>query len=864
MPSLLDNLQDLFTLLSFDAIRASATYRWRKAAAEARWTSNGQRRRGPEQWLTLIKRGLQPQRTWPKRWRTFGAITLIEPTERGGRLRSAEGTIEITFVASDLVRVRYIPQDTGSAGAADVEPPSYAIYRPIAAWPTPPFVCIQEPQACLFQSEHLVVGVALATGQLFFATPGGQLLRSDIEAARAENGAWRHRVALSPEERIYGLGERATAYDRRGRTHVLWNTDPSGYRNDDDPINLNIPVAVHALPTDDNKGALSSLVFYDNPTYAEFDLGQSVPEIADHRFAGGELRYYFGAGPLPQLLERYTELTGRHTMQPLWMLGYQQSRWSYDSEARVRKLAADFREHQVPCDVIHLDIDYMDGFRCFTWNRAAFPNPTQMAADLREAGIKLISIIDPAIKRDPDYAVYREGVKGDHFCTTPDGRIFHAPVWPGNSGFPDFTDPQTRAWWGQLYRPLLEDGIAGFWNDMNEPAAFGQGCDRTLPDTVQHAMDGLGGTHADAHNVYGMLMVRATREGLAAIQPDRRPIAITRAGWAGVQRYATSWTGDNESTWDSLKLTIPMMLGLGVSGLGFSGPDVGGFADAADGELFTRWIQMAAFMPFFRAHTVKGSPDQEPWSYGEPYLSIVRRFIELRYELLPYLYTAMWVMCERGWPMVRPLAWAAPQAAILWDVDDAFLCGDKLLIAPMLAPGAAEREVVLPPGTWYDFWTNRQHHTDGDVATVIQLAPLEIMPLFVQGGTVLTLGESGPSVEQRKDKFLRLNVYPLAGAGEATTELYEDAGTGLAYQRGERRLSQFQLYQTEDAIKIRWEKVGAYTPPYEHIALTICGLKRVPKEVRADGEAYAILQADPVQHSAILGVPIFEELEILL
>ncbi|MBN1248563.1 MAG: alpha-glucosidase, partial [Anaerolineae bacterium] len=377
-------------------------------------------------------------------------------------------------------------------------------------------------------------------------------------------------------------------------------------------------------------------------------------------------------------------------------------------------------------------------------------------------------------------------------------------------------------------------------------------------------MEGAGGTHAEAHNIYGMQMVRATREGLEALQPERRPVVITRAGWAGVQRYATSWTGDSQSTWDALQLTIPMMLGLGLSGLGFSGPDVGGFAGAADGELFTRWIQMAAFMPFFRAHTAKGTPDQEPWSYGEPYLSIARRFIELRYELLPYLYTATWQMSRRGWPMVRPLAWEAPDSDALWDVDDAFLCGDKLLVAPMLGPGATNRDVFLPPGTWYEFWTNRRHTSDGAINKIEPFGSLEVMPLFVKAGTVLAMGEIGPSVEQRKDKFLRLNLYPLGGTGGAITELYEDAGTGMAYQYGEQRLSRFILHQTDTTISVTWEKSGAFVPPYEHIALTLCGLRRAPQTVKADGQSYAVLQADPVQHSAILGVPIFEELEIIL
>lgn len=858
MPSMLDKLTDVFDLLDFEVIRDAAGYGWRKAVTEATWTSEGKERHGLARWLAFARNAVAPRHPWPKTWQSLGRIIYIQPTERGADLRCERGRVTVTFLTEDLVQIRC------GAGETDTSAPpqSYAVERPQAEWPMPALVRHQEPTAYLIQSKKLIVGIRLETGQLFIAKPDGSLLRSDLDTGWSANGAWRHRVTLTPQERVLGLGERTTAYNRRGATHVLWNTDPAGYRDGDDPINLNIPVAVHAVPREGNVMD-AYLVFYDNPTYTEFDLGETVTNVADHRFAGGELRYYLTAGPLDRLLERYTALTGRHPLQPLWMLGFHQSRWSYDSEERVRKLASDFRKYDVPCDAIHLDIDYMDGFRCFTWNREAFPNPRQMAQDLREDGFKLISIIDPGIKQDPNYEIYREGVKGDHFVTAPDGKTFHAPVWPGNSAFPDFTDPPTRTWWGELYRPLLGTGLAGFWNDMNEPAAFAPGNDRTLPDNLLHAMEGAGSTHADAHNVYGMLMARATRAGLERLQPERRPVVITRAGWAGVQRYATSWTADNESTWDALRLTIPMMLGLGLSGVGFSGPDVGGFIGEADGELFTRWTQMAAFMPFFRAHTAKGTRDQEPWSYGEPYLSIVRRFIQLRYELLPYLYTAMWQMTHRGWPVVRPLMWGTQGTSEvgLWDVDDAFLCGDKLLVAPALEPGLDRRDVVLPPGAWYDFWTNARH---SGPSTLQAMASLEMMPLLVREGTVLTMGEFGPCVEKRKRKFLRLNVYPLAAPGTAVSELYEDAGSGIAYQEGDQRVSRFVVKQDAETLSVTWEKAGPYEPPYEHLALTVCGLRRVPREISADGETFGILQSDLVKRSVLLGVPVFDQLDIKL
>jgi alpha-glucosidase len=801
--------------------------------------------------------------------------------------------VNIAILAPDVVRVRAFPKGRDASAAHGCPPVPYALdpshalgRRALAdagtsdnAQTIPTFKTLQTQTAVVLKTEVLTVGVMLDNGAVFIADAEDHLLRVDVDMAWGPGGEIRHRTALAPDEHIFGLGERATAWNRRGRRHYLWNTDPAGYANDDDPINLNIPVYIGVHPEGD--GASSYLVFYENPYYAEFDLGASADPIADHRFAGGELRYYIIAGGdgqrlskslekggMAYLIERYTELTGRHDLPPLWMLGYHQCRWSYYPEARVRKLAQDFRDHEVPCDVIHLDIHYMDGYRVFTWDRDRFPDLPQLAADLRERGFKLINIIDPGVKQDPGYRVYEEGLEGDHFCKLPNGKVLHAPVWPGNSAFPDFTAPRTRAWWARQYKPLIDAGIAGFWNDMNEPATFLAQGDPTLPDSVRHDMEGRGGDHREAHNVYGMQMARASREGLRKLCPDKRPVLITRAGWAGVQRYATSWTGDNESTWNALRLTVPMVLGLGLSGVGFTGPDTGGFAGEADGELFTRWIQMTAFMPFFRAHTAAQTPDQEPWSYGEPYLSIVRRFIQLRYELLPYLYTATWQMAERGWPMVRPVWWHdASVLSHVWDlveeVDDAFLCGDALLVAPVGEPGAITREVKLPSGAWYDFWTNRVHR--GPV-TIEQAAPLETIPLFIREGTVLPMGEFAPSVEQRLQKFLRLSVYPLIREEEREriSLLYEDAGEGFAYRDGESRVSRFVMQCSEDKVEIAWEKEGAYIPPYEHVELTLNGLKRVPREVLADGVPFPMIKADPVRHTVLMGVPLFETLTVIL
>jgi alpha-glucosidase len=381
-------------------------------------------------------------------------VQSVAYTERGILIETTHSRIEITFFAPDLVRVRHLPREGNPAAP----PVPYAIARPLETWPTVAFVPVFLPKTLLLRTEALTVGVHLSNGTLFFADADGHVLRADMDVAWSPSGAIRHRAALAPDEPLFGLGERATAWDRRGRSHLLWNTDPGGYPKDQDPLNLNIPVyiglpaptPIEAQPEEET--ATGYLVFYENSFYAEFDLGEQIPEVAAHYFQGGELRYYFAAGSVPHLIERYTELTGRHALPPLWLLGYQQSRWSYVPEARVRKLAQDFRDHDVPCDAIHLDIDYMDGYRDFTWDKTRFPDLAGLAADLREMGIKLVAIIDAGIKKDPEYAIYQEGLKAGHFCALPDGKVFHAPSGRGCAPSPMSPVPR-RGLVGQSYAP---------------------------------------------------------------------------------------------------------------------------------------------------------------------------------------------------------------------------------------------------------------------------------------------------------------------------------------------------------------------------------------------------------------------------
>jgi len=686
-----------------------------------------------------------------------------------------------------------------------------------------------------------VCSVSPADGRLRLHTPEGILIAEEAAPVGwTAEGRVLCRWHLPADAHCYGLGQRTLGLNLRGHVCTNWNTDPRTYDPGDDPVNLCVPflIILHG------GGRQGYGLLLRNTARSRFDLGRSDPAVLSIEVEDRVLEYDLFYGPsLVEVLRQYTEAIGRPPLFPLWSLGYHQSRWSYYPEARVRRLARDFRQtYQVPCDAIHLDIHYMDGYRCFTWDPHRFPDPAGLIDDLHAQGFKVVTIIDPGIKADRRYRVFQEGLKRGAFCRYPDGRLFIGPVWPGNCAFPDFTDPQVREWWGELHRELAGMGVDGIWDDMNEPSLFGED-GATIPGPVRHDLEGEGGDHRRAHNVYGLHMVRATFEGLLRLRSDRRPFVLTRSGWAGVQRYAAHWTGDNRSTWESLRLTLPMVLGLGLSGIAFTGADVGGFAGFATGELFTRWLQLGIFLPFLRAHTVFDSPDQEPWSWGEPYLRINREAIRLRYRLLPYLYTTLWQSTQTGLPFARPLLLAFQDDPTTHTLEDEFLCGDALLVAPVLEEGASRRSAYLPTGTWYDFWTDAR--TEGPTHVEVE-APLDRIPVFVRAGSVVPMGPAMDYVGQRPMCPLTLHVYPNTGRADSMSHLYEDDGESLAYRDGAYRLTRFEVKETGDRLDLRREVEGDFRG-CERFTIVVHGVEAPPQvtgdgigEVRHDPERRAV------------------------
>jgi alpha-glucosidase len=745
-----------------------------------------------------------------------GRLESIQAIQQGILAHFERAELELYFLAPDLVRVSWSP---GLApipyGLAETEWPDCEVQ-----------VCHGQgnsqaedetwPEVVRTQAVQVQIG---ATGALSFSKEGEeQALRID-EAPAWHGEACSQTTRFAAPSGFFGLGEQATHLERSGRGYELWNNDPRGkYGFDQDPLYTGIPTYLVL------QEQACQLVFYENSYRSTFNFQKKDDHNhqAEAAFEGGMLRYYWMTGSLRQVYERYSQLCGRAPLPPVWALGYHQSRWGYKSADEIRQVAAGFDEHQLPLSAIHLDIDYMDGYRVFSVDPVRFPDLAQLAEELDRQGVKLVTIIDPGVKRDEDYEVYQRGLEAGVFCRRKDNRVESGVVWPGWSAFPDFSDPAARDWWGKHYRRLLEAGVAGFWHDMNEPTSFTAWGDMSLPANTRHAMEGRGGDHREAHNLYGLLMNRAGYEALREQRPDRRPWILSRSGWAGMQRHAWSWTADVETSWPALQLTIATVLGLGLSGQPYCGPDIGGFGGDPPAELYLRWLQMAAFMPFCRTHSANGTARREPWAFDEPTTRIVRDFLDLRSRLMPYLYSLAWQASQTGAPIVRPLFWLDPGNPQLWEVEDCFLLGDSLLVAPVLEAEAQTRTVRLPAGNWYSFWDDERLKGPEEVELP---APLERIPLLVRAGSLLPMTQGGNLI---------LQVYPPSQNDTGDGILYSDAGEGY----GPARIDQFSLSWENNGLRLNWQSQGSYPFPYPQIRIAVHGFNLLA--ARADGQALAM------------------------
>ena len=633
-------------------------------------------------------------------------------------------------------------------------------------------------------------------------------------------------------ERFYGFGEKTGPLDKRGLELEFWNTDKPNYPADADPLYQSIPFFIGL------KDGLAYGILTDNSYRMRFDMAHSKADRYTLRAFGGAVDQYVIAGPaISTVVDRYTRLTGRPAMPPRWTLGYHQCRWSYSPDSKVMEICQQFRERGIPADGIWLDIDYMDQFKSWTWEPDDFPAPGLLVGEVEKLGFKVTAIIDPGLKVEPGWDIYDEGVADGHFLLDQDGEPYVGVVWPGPAVFPDFTRAETRTWWGGLVTALTDHGVRGIWLDMNEPASFLADNNWTVPGWVKAYGDSYETTMAEIHNVYALVENMATYAGLLEAVPDRRPFLLTRAGFAGIQRYAAVWTGDAASSFEALKVNLPMMLGMGLSGVPFVGSDVGGWEGSPTPELYARWIAVGALSPFYRSHVQTGTPDQEPWSFGEEVEDISRIHITWRYRLLPYFYTLFRAALERGKPLLRPMVYEFQDDLATHDLSYQAMLGPWLLAAPVVEEGADSVQFYLPAGKWLEFHSGALEEGPATVETGVTL---QALPLWLREGAIVPMGPEMMYSDQAPLDPLTFELFP--GPGKSSFTVYEDDGDSMAFQDGVFHSVEYTLEPTATGARFSAGPAsGSYPPPPRRVVLHVRRVDLGVEAVTISGETLSNL-----------------------
>lgn len=751
--------------------------------------------------------------------------------------------LQINILSDKIIRFRY---GTDGHFARDF---SYSVESDLSL--IGEFLRFREGKTHLtLTTAFLVCKIDRATLQIQITDRAGNIICEDDKGYSygkdLEGGPIVKMSKVSPTgEQYYGLGDKSSYLFMRGKRVQNWCTDSFGFNGNSDPLYKSIPF-YYALKKNGAYG-----IFLDNTFSSFFDFAAESPGTTSFWATGGEMNYYFVYGPsLISVAEQYTLLTGRPELPPLWALGYHQSKWGYESENKVREIALEFRRRKIPCDALYLDIDHMDNYKSFTWNEKNFPNPGKMIHDLSSQGFHTVAIVNPGIRIDRSYDLYQEGLLYDLFCKSTDGPYVKGSVWPGLCLFPDFTLPSARKWWANHFKEMIRKyGVAGIWNDMNEPAIFDlKG--RTLPLDTRHDFDGNPCSHRKAHNIYGMQMTRASYEGAKEFSYPNRPFVLTRATFAGGQRYSAVWTGDNNSSWEHLRLAIFQVQRLSISGFSFAGADIGGFNLTCSGELLVRWLQTGIFQPFCRNHSkginepdntsVKPAPtdpqidemNQEPWAFGEPYETLCKNIIEFRYKILPCLYTAFWQYVTKGTPVIRPLVFIDQDDTETYTRMEEFCLGDHLLVCPIIEPQVQGRKMYLPKGRWYNFYSDEA--TEGG-KEFWAAAGLDKIPIFIRAGAVIPMYPVMQYVGEKRVDELTLHIYHTQTQA-VESYLYEDAGEGYEYTQGHYLLRRFIVTGNAMGITLSQIITGKYKPTYILCRLYFHGLPFSPKTIGINGE----------------------------
>jgi alpha-glucosidase len=779
-------------------------------------------------------------------WHDLGDVTSVASTPDGVLLSAGAARIQISVIAPNVVRLRYAPGDLPTTESLAVIQGAF----PNSAKPA----VSDSTDSVILDAGAIKVQVSKKPLRIAFLSPGGEVISQDQPGWPVSFNGSSFRVwkSMPQDEHYFALGDKTGPLDRRDESFTLWNMDMFGWQESTDPLYKAIPFFLAM-----RNGAAYG-VFLDNTYRSNFDFGKELRDAYSFGSDAGALDYYFFYGPDPKRVVRdYITLTGHMPLPPLFTLGYQQSRYSYYPEARVREIASEMRKRKIPCDVLYLDIDYQDHNRPFTVDKQRFPHFEGMVQDLRKQGFKLVLITDLHIAHLPGYRPYDEGHAHDYFVHNPDGSEFVGAVWPGASVFPDFTREAVRTWWGTLYTDFVKTGVRGFWNDMNEPSVF-ETPTKTMPLDTVHMVESRKTDHREIHNVFGMENVRATYEGMLKLEPDLRPFVLTRAAYAGTQRYASTWTGDNTASWNHLRLSVPQLLNLGLSGFALAGADIGGFNGSPTPELLTRWTEVAAFNPFFRNHAAKGTRDREPWVDGPEHGAIRKRYIETRYRLVPYVYTGIEEASRTGVPLMRPLFLEFPKQTDLVANGEEYMFGRSLLVAPKPWPFLDPYEVTLPDGEWFDYWTGAK--ITGEPKFKVN-PPLDTLPVYVRAGSIVPEQPVVDDLDQAPSGPLTLKVFP---GPDCSGDLYTDDGNTLAYQKGQFLRLRFTCDAGPDGVRVHVAaEDGGYQPWFKELRVLIYG-SDAARGATVDGKSVKVSKsgANAVALEDIPWTPAAHEIEV--
>ncbi len=760
-------------------------------------------------------------------WSTIGAVRSVQHDERCVTCECGDARLAISVLAPNLLRVRLSP--TGQF----MQRRSWAVALDDEEWPLIHFQFQETNETIEIETEKMRVSIQRHPCRIQCFDKDGRPFAHDIDMSMGwRTGAVAAWKRIEADEHFYGFGERTGLLDKLSEVKTNWTTDALDYGSLTDEMYQAIPFFIALRPDQspprsrEGLGGVAYGLYFNTTFWSQFDIGAEKPGVLRMETRGEELDYYIIYGDEPaQILDSYTQLTGRMPLPPKWSLGYHQCRWSYESETVVRELAQEFRDRNIPCDVIHLDIDYMRGYRVFTWSPKRFPDPAKLISDLKQDGFKTVTIIDPGVKYEPeaDYPVFDQGIKQDYFVRKADGQLFHGYVWPDKAVFPDFLRSDVQQWWGDWQKTLTDIGIAGIWNDMNEPALddrpFGDPGNKIwFPfDAPQGPPDELT-NHLEVHNLYGLSMAKACFQGLERHRSTDRSFVLTRSGFAGIQKWSSVWMGDNQSLWDHLEMSLPMLCNMGLSGVQFVGCDIGGFAGNATAEMFARWMQVGMLYPLMRGHSAMSTARHEPWVFGERVEKICREYINLRYQLLPYIYTLFWSAATTGAPILRPLLYHFPNDRKTYSLYDQVLLGPSLMAAPIYRPGIEHRAVYLPEGTWYDWWSGDRYKGP---THILAQAPLERMPLYVRAGAIIPMAPVMQYVDERAIDQLTLRIWP--GTGEWT--LYEDDGHSFEYKSGAWATTTYRVYPDgQQAIVEIGARRGQFSPPAREAIVELVGI----------------------------------------